>query len=41
MTEHDGRFKQQEAESKEEKWYTTFWDFIIPNEPEDELGIFW
>ena len=36
MTEHDGRFKQQEAEFKEEKWYTTFWDFIIPNEPEDE-----
>jgi Protein of unknown function (DUF4231) len=36
MTDLDDRFKQQEAESKEEKWYRTIWDYIISNEPEDE-----
>jgi len=36
MTDHDDRFKQQEAESKEEKWYRTIWDYIVSDEPEDE-----
>ena len=36
MAEHDGRFEQKQAESKEEKWYRTFWDYIISNEPENE-----
>jgi hypothetical protein len=37
MSEVKDRANHQEAKPKEEKWFRTFWDFIIPNEPENDL----
>jgi hypothetical protein len=37
MSEDKDRANQQEGKPKEEKWYRIFWDFIIPNEPENDL----
>lgn len=37
MSEDKDRANQQEGKPKEEKWYKTLWDFIIPSEPENDL----
>lgn len=37
MSEVKDRANHQEAKPKEEKWFRTFWDSIIPNEPENDL----
>jgi hypothetical protein len=37
MTEYVDRSKDKEVKYRGEKWYRSFWDYVIPDEPENDL----
>ena len=37
MTEYVDRSENQEIKYRGEKWYNSFWDHVIPDEPESDL----